>query len=288
MLFKNLLEQYQAATTVQRWTQIEAELWNLRPTDLNVKERHTREHWLVSILPGKVSHSDIGRRQRLLHAPQELWNLVDLKQVTVGAAVDLWAAAKKVANSGDELNRLLAERETTHKKVVINGKTTTRQTYNNRARKSVVGKTDPSKLDTTKKVWFAIRGNIQQMIEVVTKSHNIDEISKRNLTNQLDRELATLVVGFQQSLARYKKGVVKATRGQMINACHTLRMEPPLIGQPPSRKMIMKNYRALLPQYHPDTSRVENAAGKLKAVSDAKNIAIQYVNEWEKEHESNE
>jgi DnaJ-domain-containing protein 1 len=284
---ESLLAEYQTAATWQRLAQLEAALWALRPNDLNTKERHTRQHWLASVLPGNVPHHDIACRQRLLNAPQAIWDRLERKELPVSAAVRIWSTARGHTDPEAEVTRLLEEMDALPNKRVVNGRTVKINHYGagTTARKSV--ETEKNAPTSSKKIWFSIRVLMHQMVEHSVQRHNIDTLTQRDLMIWLDRELGTLVSSFNNKLKRHRKVKVRVTRGQMLNACHALSVEPPAMGQMANMIAVKRNYRQLCKQYHPDTSRVDNAPAKLQAVVEAKNIIEQYNDELEKEQSAN-
>jgi hypothetical protein len=270
-MFLSVLEAYPQAETEQQKALAEARLWALAAPSEKAQALR-RSVWLVSILPGNVM-GVFELRQRLLGAPQTLWDHIHTKKIGLRTAVDLWRDAehRALAEGGDAV-QILAELLTKHDSLpntrIVNGHIV-------KVRSKVSHFREPPG-KRGRGIWVALRQAIGSIVKHKADRLKIAELEQQELFNWLEREIMSVIDSFDNRVGRFRQGKVEVTRRQVLQACHVLHVEPPSPGEAVDIGAAKKNYRRLLHEYHPDKSRAENAAVLYQAVIEAFDTIEQY------------
>jgi hypothetical protein len=274
---KRALEAYQTAESEQAKAKLEELLWSTVPPSERRKagiKVVRRELWLLAVLPkGETSTRRIECRQRLLRAPQVLWDCIHAKEVSIQTAVRIWVEAERLrrtsgADPVQETNRLLAER---------NGipQTSQESPIDTAKRKHVP---NSIKNVSNKKRWMNLREAILSLVEGKAEKLQIPEVDQHELINWLEREILSIIHAFDTRVIRFGKGKVEITRREVLNACRDLHIEPPTPGSPVDIAAAKRNKRRLVQQYHPDSARSDNASALYQAAIEAFDTVEQYNN----------
>jgi len=274
-MFLNILESYPRAANEQAKAMLEERLWKLASPAERLDVR--RSTWLNSTLPVGIEKrvdGQIASRHRLLGAPQILWDRINNSSIPIMTAVRLWREAEglhRTVGGGAEqiVTRLLTEWDNLPGTRIVNGQVVKRKTIVSHLKKGVHDK-------SKKGNWINLRQAIGNIVKNKAEKFKIGDLEQQELFNWLEKEIMAVIVTFDARITRLKQGKIEITRRQVLQACHTLHVEPPSPGAPADMALAKRNKRRLLHEYHPDKSRIENAAALYQAVIEAFDTIEQY------------
>ncbi len=283
--YKTLVDQYksQSAGMSQREMAIlERRIWQLASPTLarTPGALLSKREWLSNTL--ETTPYAIEGRSTLLgygDAADELWQRI-AEGMPLRTCVKLMRDAKmRSAVNGselrDEIQKMLKEYDELPTAVLPDGKVIHKRPPNMMPKPTEEPPEESAQDDDPKLFWANLRGMISVYFH--TRLSGIDQGIVEKLWRDFEVDLKVLLDHFQHKLDRTKRDDAHrkqaVTRSQVIQACHTLHMEPPP-GKIDAefKKRAKRNYHKLAAVYHPDKSGTQDTRGLFDSVRAAYQI----------------
>ncbi len=272
-LMQSLVDQYAAAKTQQQRAVIEERVWEAATAEARVAVKRTQ--WVLQHLPAAVGGGyETELRHRVLRAPQELWDRINMNQLSLRSAMKCWHEARFLSrrDGGSAAAKVAGLLVHYDKTGVFTGSAP--------APSTAAPATGAPRVDNER--WRAPAGRLQacvvDFVGTQLKGRPVSDYDRDDLIGQLEREIQTAIRAFSVRLARLgstdaPKGI---TRRQVLDACRTLRIDPPKPEAQVDLAAARRNKKQLARAYHPDTSKADNARVFYQQVIEAFDVLEQY------------
>lgn len=284
--YRDLIQQYKTQTgrTSRETALMERKIWFLAEPTIKKESGalRSKREWLAHALSQKPS--EVECRSAILgygEAAADIWRRIDEESLPLRTAARLMREAKeRSAMAGirleDALTKFLEDYDNLPAFRTPNGGVTHKRTPGMLSRTPAppMEQKRDDKEDDPKYFWANLRGMIAGYVQ--TRLEGIDQGVAESLWRDLDVEIKIVLEHFQHKIDRTRRDgdLRKQTisRGAIIQACHTLNLDPPAMGKTINaefKKKAKQHFKKLAGKYHPDQSGTNDTRDMYEKVVEA-------------------
>lgn len=214
-----------------------------------------------------------------------LWDHID-NGMTLSGAVSLLKRARAIAKknntpTADPLARLLEDLDSGVQVRKLPGGKIARARPRSSLRSSLPGQAPAPSPDDKKSqtFWDTLRSHIGEHVDSVLSG--IDEITSDGLKRSFEADLRVVFDDFQTRLSVAKRShsirSVSVSRSKLIDACRTLCLDPPRVGEKIDMNLVNRQRKKLARVYHPDVVGNNATVDQYRSIMDAYQVIQTYT-----------
>jgi len=242
----------------------EKEIWEA--CDRSVRKRWRRRNYLAVNI--SRTEAQVQVRETLINAgevAEDLWRRIDAGTILPRTAQKLLCRAKERAGKGETLQSAVDQLLAVYDSLPV-VKTADGREFRRRNPSDLPRPEHPKPKKRGKKDEDSRRFVFTQIRELVgtymaDRFEGLDPIMAERLWMDFGKQLNALLNEFQGRVYRHAKSeretqnlLAQISRRVLIEACHTLRMDPPRVGAPVNMTIAKRQKRTLARVYHPDAN----------------------------------